>query len=66
MDTCRGFGNVVCNCNFVICTVKYTHTCALGTGLKLVWHNVLDEVVFDKIDEGTLTRPVRPEAQITG
>jgi hypothetical protein len=28
--------NVVCNCNFVICTVKYTHTCALGTGFKLV------------------------------
>jgi hypothetical protein len=22
----RGFGNVVCSCNFVICTVKYTHT----------------------------------------
>jgi hypothetical protein len=32
----RGFGNVVCNCNFVICTVKYTHTCALGTEFKLV------------------------------
>jgi hypothetical protein len=32
----RGFGNVVCSCNFVICTVKYTHTCALGTGFKLV------------------------------
>ncbi len=27
--------NVVCSCNFVICTVKYTHTCALGTGFKL-------------------------------
>jgi len=26
----------VCNCNFVICIVKYTHTCALGTGFKLV------------------------------
>jgi hypothetical protein len=25
--------NVVCNCNFVICT----HTCALGTGFKLVY-----------------------------
>jgi len=24
--TC-GFGNVVCNCNFVICTIKYTHLC---------------------------------------
>jgi hypothetical protein len=24
----ESFGNVVCNCNFVICTVKYTHTCA--------------------------------------
>jgi hypothetical protein len=24
----KSFGNVVCN--FVICTVKYTHTCALG------------------------------------
>jgi hypothetical protein len=23
----RGFGNVVCSCNFVICTVKYTHMC---------------------------------------
>jgi hypothetical protein len=32
----RGFGNVVCSCNFVIYTVKYTHTCALGTGFKLV------------------------------
>jgi len=33
----RGFGNVVCNCNFVICTIKYTYnTCALGTGFKLV------------------------------
>jgi hypothetical protein len=32
------FGNVVCNCNFVICTIKYTHTCALGTGFKLVFH----------------------------
>ncbi len=32
----RGFENVVCSCNFVICTVKYTHTCALGTGFKLV------------------------------
>jgi hypothetical protein len=21
----RGFGNIVCNCNFVICTIKYTH-----------------------------------------
>jgi len=41
MDTCgmlyiKRFGNVVYNCNFVICTVKYTHTCALGTGFKLV------------------------------
>jgi hypothetical protein len=41
IDTCgmsylRGFGNVVCNCNFVICTIKYTHTCALGRGFKLV------------------------------
>ncbi len=26
----KSFGNVVCNCNFVICIVKYTHTCALG------------------------------------
>jgi hypothetical protein len=25
-----------CSCNFVICTVKYTHTCALGTEFKLV------------------------------
>jgi hypothetical protein len=31
-----GFGNVICSYNFVICTVKYTHTCALGTGFKLV------------------------------
>ncbi len=23
----RGFGNVVCSCNSVICTVKYTHLC---------------------------------------
>jgi hypothetical protein len=23
----RGFENVVCSCNFVICTVKYTHLC---------------------------------------
>jgi len=34
--TTKSFGNVVCNCNFVICTVKYTHSCALGTGFKLV------------------------------
>jgi hypothetical protein len=32
MDTCemwciKGFGNVVCSCNFVICTLKYTHLC---------------------------------------
>jgi len=27
---------VVCNCNFVICTVKCTQTCAVGTGFKLV------------------------------
>jgi hypothetical protein len=26
----------VCNCNFVICIVKYTQACALGTGFKLV------------------------------
>ncbi len=26
MNTWGGFGNVVCRCNFVICTVKYTHT----------------------------------------
>jgi len=26
----KSFGNVVCNCNFVICIVKYTQTCALG------------------------------------
>ncbi len=32
--TIESFGNVVCNCNFVICTVKYTHTCALGTGFN--------------------------------
>jgi hypothetical protein len=35
----ESFGNVVCNCNFVICTVKYTHTCALGIGFKLVLNN---------------------------
>jgi len=34
----ESFENVVCNCNFVICTIKYTHTCALGTGFKLVGH----------------------------
>jgi len=40
----ESFGNVVYNCNFVICTIKYTHTCALGTRFKLVmiergwWH----------------------------
>jgi hypothetical protein len=32
----ESFGNVICNCNFVICTIKYTHTCALGTRFKLV------------------------------
>jgi hypothetical protein len=31
----ESFENAVCNCNFVICTVKYTHTCALGTRFKL-------------------------------
>jgi len=30
------FGNVVCNCNFVILSIKYTHTCALSTGFKYV------------------------------
>jgi len=40
----KSFGNVVYNCNFVICTIKYTHTYALGTGFNLVmiergwWH----------------------------
>jgi hypothetical protein len=39
MDTCgmsyiKRFENVVCNYNFVICIVKYTHTCALGMGFK--------------------------------
>jgi guanylate kinase len=24
----ESFENVICNCNFVICTVKDTHTCA--------------------------------------
>ncbi len=33
----RGFESVVCSCNFVICTVKYTDTCALGMGFKLVF-----------------------------
>jgi len=33
----RGFGNVVCSCNFVICTVKYTQTYGLGTRFKLVY-----------------------------
>jgi len=32
----KSFGNVVCNCKFVIYIVKYTHTCALGTWFKLV------------------------------
>jgi hypothetical protein len=35
----RGFENVVCTCNFVIRTVKYTHT--LGTGFKVVWREYL-------------------------
>jgi hypothetical protein len=33
-DINLSLGNVVCNCNFVICTVKYTHICALGTAFK--------------------------------
>jgi hypothetical protein len=43
MNTCRMWytkrfwKNVVCSCNFVICTIKYTHTCALRTGFKLVY-----------------------------
>ncbi len=37
MSYIKRFWNVVCNCNFVICIVKYTHTCALGTGFKLVY-----------------------------
>jgi hypothetical protein len=37
----KSFENVVCNCNFVICTVKYTHTCTLGMGFKLVLTKVL-------------------------
>jgi hypothetical protein len=32
----KNFGNVVCNCNFVILFVKYTHTCALSTGFKYI------------------------------
>jgi hypothetical protein len=24
-------------CNFVVCTIKYTHTCALGTGFTRVY-----------------------------
>ncbi len=32
----KSFGNVICTCNFVICTIKYTHTCALGARFKLI------------------------------
>ncbi len=42
----RGFRNVVCSCNFVICTVKYTHTCALGTGFKLVYLLMVEGSLF--------------------
>jgi hypothetical protein len=34
-DTERDFGNVIFSCNFVICIVKYTHTCALGMRFNL-------------------------------
>jgi len=42
MTTCEmwyieRFWNVVCSCNFVICTVKYTHTCALGMGFSSLY-----------------------------
>jgi hypothetical protein len=36
----ESFGNVVCNCYFVICTVKYTHTCVLGMRFKLIFMNI--------------------------
>jgi hypothetical protein len=36
VQTSKFSAHVVCSCNFVLCTVKYTHTCALGTGFKLV------------------------------
>jgi hypothetical protein len=54
MDTCE---NVVCSCNFVICTVKYTHTCALGRGFKLV-KNIMAEGCYQ--NEGKLSVFVKP------
>ncbi len=56
MDTCgiwyieRFWKNVVCSCNFVICNVKYTHTCALGTGFKLIFINWQGQRVCDAFD----------------
>jgi hypothetical protein len=49
MNTCgmwyiERFWNVVCSCNFVICIVKYTHTCALGMGFKLVQQYITKKV----------------------
>jgi len=32
----KNFENIVCNCNFVILSVKYTHTCALSTRFKYI------------------------------
>jgi hypothetical protein len=36
---------------FVICTVKYTHThtCALGTGFKLVYINIIDPIHHEHV-----------------
>jgi hypothetical protein len=54
MDTCGmwyivRFAKIVCSCNFVICTIKYTHTCALGTGFKLVNTNKCMERRVNKL-----------------
>jgi hypothetical protein len=55
IDTCgmsyikRFWKNVVCNYNFVICTVKCTQTCALGTGFKLVYIHILFEGYFSNV-----------------
>ncbi len=33
----------------MLCTVKYIHTCALGTGFKLVCHIIMTMILYDAI-----------------
>ncbi len=49
----RGFGNVVCSCNFIICTVKYTHLCIThGVQTSKLQRQLLGEHSFLFCDQG--------------